>query len=71
MGKAEDTGTLVRFKPDPLIFETVDFSFETLAFRLREFAFLSAGIKIELHDERDGRQASFHYEGGISSFVQF
>jgi DNA gyrase subunit B len=49
----------------------VDFSFETLAFRLREFAFLSAGIKIELHDERDGRQASFHYEGGISSFVQF
>jgi DNA gyrase subunit B len=77
MGRAESTGTTIKFRPDRDIFETVDFSFETLSFRLREFAFLSAGTKIVLRDERDGddhdggRENVFHYDGGIRSFVEF
>ncbi|OPZ63834.1 MAG: DNA gyrase subunit B [Firmicutes bacterium ADurb.Bin506] len=71
VGVADDTGTVVKFRPDPDIFETTEFSYDTLAFRLREFAFLSAGIKIEVTDEREDKHAVFQFDGGITSFVQF
>jgi len=74
-GPADTTGTTIKFRPDPDIFETLDFSFDTLSFRLREFAFLSAGTKIVLRDERGGedgrRENVFQYDGGIRSFVEF
>ena len=69
-GTTKRRGTKVTFKPDVQIFETVVFSFDTLAQRLRELAFLNGGILITLDDERDGKNHKFHYEGGIGSFVQ-
>ena len=69
-GTTKRRGTKVTFKPDTQIFETVVFSFDTLAQRLRELAFLNGGILITLDDERDGKGHKFHYEGGIVSFVQ-
>ena len=69
-GTTKRRGTKVTFKPDHDIFETVVFSFDTLAQRLRELAFLNGGIVITLDDERDGKSHKFHYDGGIVSFVQ-
>ncbi len=69
-GTTKRRGTKVTFKPDTQIFEAVDFSFDTLAQRLRELAFLNGGVVITLDDERDGKSHKFHYEGGIVSFVQ-
>jgi len=68
-GTTKRRGTKVTFKPDTEIFETTIFSFDTLAQRLRELAFLNGGIVITLDDERDGKNHKFHYEGGIVSFV--
>ncbi len=69
-GKTHRRGTRITFKPDPDIFETTEFSFETLSARLRELAFLNPGIRIVLVDERDDRRVEYSYEGGIVSFVQ-
>ncbi len=69
-GTTKRRGTKVTFKPDTQIFETVEFSFDTLAQRLRELAFLNGGVVITLEDGRDGKSHKFHYEGGIVSFVQ-
>ena len=75
VGKTDKTGTLVRFKPDAEIFkETTEFDFEILKTRLREQAFLNAGIHIQIIDERDPDNIiceNFCYEGGISSFVEY
>jgi DNA gyrase subunit B len=68
-GTTKRRGTKITFKPDAQIFETTVFSFDTLAQRLRELAFLNGGIVITLDDERDGKSHKFHYEGGIVSFV--
>ena len=68
-GTTKRRGTKVTFKPDAQIFETTVFSFDILAQRLRELAFLNGGITITLDDERDGKNHTFHYEGGIVSFV--
>lgn len=68
-GKTNTTGTKIDFQPDPTIFEEVTLSFEILANRLRELSFLNKGLKIHLHDERDGKDSEFFYEGGIVSFV--
>ena len=68
-GTTKRRGTKVTFKPDAQIFETVVFSFDILAQRLRELAFLNGGITITLDDERDGKGHNFRYEGGIVSFV--
>ena len=68
-GTTKRRGTKITFKPDAQIFETTDFSFDTLAQRLRELAFLNGGIIITLDDERDGKSHNFHYDGGIVSFV--
>jgi DNA gyrase subunit B len=70
-GVTEKRGTKVTFKPDHQIFETTEFSFETLSQRLRELAFLNAGVTITIDDERDGRNHVFLYEGGIREFVEF
>jgi len=69
-GTTKRRGTKVTFKPDPEIFENIDFSFDTLAQRLRELAFLNGGVVITLDDERDGKSHKFSYEGGIVSFVR-
>jgi len=68
-GTTKKRGTKITFTPDTTVFETVEFSFDTLAQRLRELAFLNAGILITLDDERDGKGHRFQYEGGIVSFV--
>ncbi len=67
-----ETGTTIRFKADPEIFETTTYDYETLEKRLRDQAFLNAGIKITLMDERDEdvREEVMHYEGGIRQFVE-
>lgn len=70
VGTADSTGTMTRFKPDPDIFETVEFVTDTIITRLRELAFLNRGVTIVLYDERNGRETRFHYEGGIISFVE-
>jgi DNA gyrase subunit B len=70
-GKTEKRGTKITFKPDTKIFETTDFSFETLSQRLRELAFLNAGVTISIDDERDGKGHKFLYEGGIREFVEY
>ena len=69
-GTTQRRGTKVTFKPDTQIFETTDYSFDTLAQRLRELAFLNGGIQITIEDERDGKSHKFQYEGGIVSFVE-
>ncbi|MFH0875528.1 MAG: DNA topoisomerase (ATP-hydrolyzing) subunit B [archaeon] len=68
---ADSTGTCVVFRPDPEIFEDTHLEFDILAARLRELAFLNKGIKITLHDERDGKEKVLQYEGGIVSFVEY
>jgi DNA gyrase subunit B len=70
-GTTEKRGTKVTFKPDEKIFESIDFGFETLSQRLRELAFLNAGVTIAIADERDGKSHTFVYEGGIREFVEF
>ena len=69
---ASDTGTTVTFKPDHEIFSVSEFTWDILANRLRELAFLNRGVTITLTDEREEspRTEQFHYEGGISEFVQ-
>ncbi len=70
VGKTKGRGTKVIFKPDPEIFEILDFSYDILSQRLRELAFLNKGLKITLLDERTEKSQVFHYSGGISSFVE-
>ncbi len=64
-------GTKITFWPDPEIFDTTEFSFETLSQRLRELAFLNAGVKIIITDDRSEKNHEFIYEGGIRSFVEY
>jgi len=68
-GPSESTGTIVRFKPDPEIFEETEFSLETLSIRLRELAFLNRGLKISILEDATGKEKVFQYEGGIASFI--
>jgi DNA gyrase subunit B len=71
VAKAEGTGTIVTFKPDPDIFTNTLFDLETIASRLRELAFLVKGVHINVFDDRTGEEHTFHYEGGIVSFVEY
>jgi DNA gyrase subunit B len=71
-GETKKRGTKITFMPDEEIFETTDFSFDILSQRVREMAFLNAGVRIKITDERgDGKFHEFHYEGGINSFVEY
>jgi len=72
-GKRKKTGTVVTFKPDPEIFTELEFHYEILTHRMRELAFLNAGLKIKLEDARKGKEKEniFHYSGGLIDFVRF
>ncbi len=72
IGETARTGSKVRFRPDPAIFEDTVFVFDTLYARLREQAFLNGGLRITLEDRRPGKEQkeALHYEGGIRSFVE-
>ena len=69
-GKTRKTGTKVTFHPDTAIFEKIVFSYDLLAQRLRELAFLNKGLKITLQDERSDKSAEFRFTGGIVEFVK-
>jgi DNA gyrase subunit B len=73
VGPAEGTGSYQWFKPDPEVFETLEFHWDVLAKRLRELAFLNRGLSITLRDERPDpvRERTFKFDGGIVSFVEF
>jgi topoisomerase IV subunit B len=71
VGKTNQTGTTIHFKPDPQIFSTITYNYETLCERLRESAFLLKGLKIEIIDERHDVQDVYHYENGIEAFVEY
>ena len=64
------SGTRTFFRPDPTIFDTLDFSWETISTRLRESAYLNKGLWIRLTDARAGREKNFYFEGGVTSFVR-
>ena len=70
IGKTKRRGTKVTFKPDGQVFETLEFSFDILAQRLRELAFLNKGLEISLKDEQKEKEQTFKYKGGIVSFVE-
>ncbi|MBP1600057.1 MAG: gyrase subunit [Acidobacteria bacterium] len=70
-GKTKRRGTKITFKPDGEIFEVLEFSYDTIAARMRELAFLNRGLQIVLEDLRSDRHDVFKYEGGITSFVEF
>jgi DNA gyrase subunit B len=70
-GETQRRGTRVTFKADPLIFEDTEMSFDILAERMRELAFLNSGVRVELIDERIPKEQQFYYEGGLVSFVQY
>ncbi len=71
IGKTKEHGSMIRFLPDAEIFEDIHFDQEMVASRLREMAFLNAGLLITLRDERTGEQRRFHFDGGIASFVRY
>jgi DNA gyrase subunit B len=69
-GKSDQTGTKTTFLPDPTIFPQVEFDFDLVVQRLREMAYLNRALKIRLSEEATGRESSFYFEGGITSFVR-
>ncbi|UOY10320.1 DNA topoisomerase (ATP-hydrolyzing) subunit B [Methanonatronarchaeum sp. AMET6-2] len=70
VGESGETGTTISFKPDPQIFDETQLDYNRVLSRMRELAFLNKGLRIDLVDGRNGRSDSFHYEGGIKSFVK-
>lgn len=71
VGPSEKRGTTVRFLPDSAIFEVTELSFDTVSSRMRELAFLTKGLRIDVKDERSVQDVSFYFEGGIASFVEY
>ena len=71
IGKTKRRGTIVTFKADPNIFDTTDYNYEVLSSRMRELAFLTRGLNISLLDERDDKEKTFYYKGGINEFVEY
>ena len=71
VGKSNKTGTIVKFLPDDTIFKNCNFSYTTICERMQESAFLLSGLTIEVIDEEDGHQAKFHYENGLTSFIEY
>ena len=70
-GSAKKTGTTVSFHADQTIFSKIDYKYDIVAGRLRELAFLNQGIQIVLKDHRSDKEESFHYEGGLATFVSY
>jgi DNA gyrase subunit B len=71
IGETDKTGTSVTFLPDPEIFETTTFKFQTIESRLKELAFLNAGLEINITDEREEKHVTFKFDGGIKEFVRY
>ena len=71
VGTTNKTGTTVRFMPDDTIFSTTTFSFTTICERMQESAFLIKGLKIDVIDEEDEKEAHYHYERGLEEFVSY
>ena len=71
VGKTDKTGTKVTFLPDSAMFGNIKFNFDTISTRAKELAFLNKGLKIELNDLNTNRSETYHYEGGISDFVEY
>ncbi len=71
IGKSASTGTKITFKPDKTIFSKTEYSYDILAQRLRELAFLNKGLKIKLNDERTDKETVFEFSGGVVSFVEY
>jgi len=71
IGKSTATGTKITFRPDKTIFSKTEYSYDILAQRLRELAFLNKGLKIKLNDERSDKETVFEFSGGIVSFVEY
>ena len=69
VGESSKTGTIIRFRPDEEIFEEMNFSYEVLAKRFEELAYLNSGIRIEFYDERTQNRDMFKFDGGIVSFI--
>jgi DNA gyrase subunit B len=69
-GATKGSGTKTTFSPDPKIFPEVKFKYEVVARYLREMAYLNAGLRVRIRDERTGKQEEFHYAGGIKEFVK-
>ncbi len=68
--KTTTTGTVIKFKPDPSIFETVQFNYQTIVDHLRQQAYLTRGIRVNIIDQPGERRHSFYFEGGIRSYVE-
>ncbi|MGL5531515.1 MAG: ATP-binding protein, partial [Culicoidibacterales bacterium] len=71
VGVSKKTGTTVTFKPDPKIFSTIEYNYNTLRDRLRESAFLITNLKMTLHDQRTNQKEEFIFDNGLYSFVHF
>src|SRR5919198_2265919 len=71
VGKAKGTGTIIAFRPDSQVFESIEFEYDTLAARLRELAFLNAGLRIIIVDKIRDRGDVFQFQGGISEYVRW
>ncbi|OSS42357.1 DNA gyrase subunit B [Desulfurella amilsii] len=69
IGTCSDTGTIVTFKPDDLIFSTTEFNYEILEKRLQELAFLNKNVTINIEDERTNKHSAFYYQNGIVDFI--
>ncbi len=69
--KTDRTGTTIEFVPSAEIFETVEFDYETLRQRFQQMCFLNKGLRISLQDERDGQNDTYHYERGLSDYVEY
>ena len=70
-GATDQTGTITHFKPDPEVFETVEFDFETISHRLRELAFLTKGLEICVYDDASDSSEVYLFQGGVVEFVTF
>jgi len=68
VGETTVTGTETFFKPSPATFKNIEFHYDILAKKLRELAFLNAGVTIHLKDERSGKQDTYRYDGGLKAF---
>src|SRR5690606_10068393 len=70
-GQTQQTGAKITFKPDPMIFPNTTFNYDTIHKRLQDCAFLNAGMRIHITDERTGQTDTFHYDDGLAEFVKW